>query len=85
LGTRDGKISSDSSATSAQLDLLADVIGQAMTASRYSPGAMRKANLHDLHLMLRRLALSRRDAKRVLGLFRRIVWRLEQLAGRAPK
>jgi hypothetical protein len=39
---------------------------------------MRKANRHDLHLLLRRLALTRRDARRILGLFRRILWRLKR-------
>jgi tRNA/rRNA methyltransferase len=85
LGTRDSNMPFDSSATSAQLDLLADVIGRAMAAASYSPDAMRNANLHHLHLMLRRMALTRQDAKRILGLFRRIVWRMEQRAGRAPE
>ena len=85
LGRRHSKIYSDSSPTSAQLDLLADVIGQAMAAANYSLGAMRNANLHNLHLMLRRLALTRHDAKRILGLFRRIVWRLEHGTGPAQK
>ena len=48
-----------------------------MLAANYSPAAMRKANLHDLRLLLRRLALAGRDARRILGLFRRILWRLE--------
>jgi hypothetical protein len=37
---------------------------------------MREANRHDLRLLLRRLALNKRDARRILGLFRRILWRL---------
>jgi hypothetical protein len=44
---------------------------------------MRKANGHDVHLLLRRIALTGRDAKRILGLFRRILWRLQHRAGRA--
>jgi hypothetical protein len=47
-----------------------------MLAAKYSPAAMRKANRHDLDLMLRRLALNDRDATRILGFFRRILWRL---------
>jgi hypothetical protein len=47
-----------------------------MQAANYSPAAMQKANHHDLHLLLRRLRLERRDARRILGLFRRILWRL---------
>ena len=49
---------------------------ETMLAANYSPTAMRKANRHDLDLLLRRLALTRRDAGRILGFFRRILWRL---------
>jgi tRNA/rRNA methyltransferase len=59
------------------LELLAGVVEEAMAAANYSPAAMRGANRHDLHLLLRRLALTRRDARRVLGVFRRILWQLE--------
>jgi TrmH family RNA methyltransferase len=64
-------------ATSARLDLLADVVGEAMVAADYSPIRMRKANRHDLRLLLRRLAPSDRDTRRILGIFRRILWRLK--------
>jgi tRNA/rRNA methyltransferase len=60
------------------LELLAGVVEETMLAANYSPAAMRKANRHDLHLLLRRLALTRRDARRILGLFRRILWRLKR-------
>jgi tRNA C32,U32 (ribose-2'-O)-methylase TrmJ len=63
-------------APSASLDLLATVIEQTMTAAGYSPRAMQPANRHDLRLLLRRLAPSARDTRRILGLFRRILWRL---------
>jgi len=56
--------------------LLAGVVAETMLAANYSPAAMQKANSHDLHLLLRRLKLERRDARRILGLFRRILWRL---------
>jgi tRNA/rRNA methyltransferase len=59
------------------LDLLADVIGQTMQAAGYSPQTMQAANIHDLRLMLRRLNLDPVDARRALGVFRRILWRLE--------
>ena len=65
-------------ASTRDLELLAGVVEQTMLAANYSPLAMRKANRHDLHLLLRRLALTRRDARRILGLFRRILWRLER-------
>ena len=58
------------------LDLLAEVVAETMQAANYSPAAMQKANSHDLHLLLRRLKLERRDARRILGLFRRVLWRL---------
>jgi TrmH family RNA methyltransferase len=65
-------------AASERLELLAGVVEQAMVAADYSPAAMRDANRHDLRLLLRRLAPSEKDARRILGLFRRIVWRLKR-------
>jgi len=65
-----------SPATAADLDLLAGVIEQTMAAANYSPSIMRRANRHDLHLLLRRLTLTQADAKRTLGVFRRILWSL---------
>lgn len=66
------------SAPSGSLDLLADVVEETMVAAGYSPRAMQAANKHDLRLLLRRLAPDQRDARRILGIFRRILWRLEQ-------
>jgi TrmH family RNA methyltransferase len=63
--------------TSAMLDLLAGVIEQTMAAAAYSPRGMQPANQHDLRVLLRRLAPSALDARRMLGLFRRILWRLD--------
>ena len=63
--------------TSGNLDVLADLIQQVMTASNYSPRNMQTANEHDLRLMLRRLHLSPADQRRALGLFRRILRRLD--------
>jgi len=71
----------DLPATSGDLDLLAAIVEQTMRAANYSPSIMRKANRHDTHVLLRRLALTRRDARRILGFFRRILWRLEHNAG----
>ncbi len=65
-------------AASGDLDLLAGVIEGAMVEAGYSPRAMQEANRHDLRLLLRRLAPATRDTRRMLGLFRRIVWRLKQ-------
>ena len=68
-------------APSATLDCLADLIEQTMTASAYSPRAMVPANHHDLRVLLRRLALTPPDARRTMGLFRRILWRLGHTPG----
>jgi tRNA/rRNA methyltransferase len=68
-----------SATTSGRLDLLAGVIEEAMQAVGYSPRAMQPANRHDLRLLLRRLSLSAHDTRRILGLFRRILWRLNHL------
>ncbi|MGH9588916.1 MAG: hypothetical protein ACRD25_00915, partial [Terracidiphilus sp.] len=64
--------------SSATLDFLAEAIDQAMEAAEYSPAEMRTANQRDVRLLLRRLVLTERDARRILGLFRRIVWRLRR-------
>jgi tRNA/rRNA methyltransferase len=63
-------------ATSASLGLLAGVIEETMLAAGYSPSSMRAANRHDLRLLLRRIAPNAKDNRRILGLFRRILWRL---------
>lgn len=66
-----------SAASSGRLDLLAGVIEEVMRAAGYSPRTMQPANRHDLRLLLRRLSLSAHDNRRILGLFRRILWRLK--------
>ncbi|MDR3750974.1 MAG: RNA methyltransferase [Terracidiphilus sp.] len=66
-------------ATSGNLELLAGVVQQVMLAANYSPAPMRDANRHDLRLLLNRMAPSERDTRRILGLFRRIFWRLQHL------
>ena len=65
-------------ASSGDLDLVAEVVAQTMQAANHSPTVMQTANGHDLDLLLRRLKLDRRDARRILGLFRRILWRLKR-------
>jgi tRNA/rRNA methyltransferase len=62
---------------SAGLHRLADLIEETMLAADYSPASMADANRHDLRVFLRRLALSAKDTRRVMGLFRRILWRLK--------
>lgn len=65
------------SATGGNLDRLARMIEQTMQIAGYSPNVMQQANRHDLRLLLRRLALNQKDTRRVLGLFRRILWSLK--------
>ncbi|MGD0912555.1 MAG: TrmH family RNA methyltransferase [Terracidiphilus sp.] len=72
-------------APSGDLDLLAGVVEETMLAAGYSPRTMQAANHHDLRLLLRRLAPGKRDARRILGLFRRILWRMEHGTGGTPK
>ena len=69
---------SNTAATSSNLDLLTGLIEESMIAAGYSPRAMQTANRHDLRLLLRRLAPNAKDARRILGLFRRILWRLNR-------
>jgi tRNA/rRNA methyltransferase len=66
------------SATSGALDRLADLIEMTMLEAGYSPRAMQPANRHDLRLLLRRLEPSTLDTRRMLGLFRRILYRIER-------
>jgi TrmH family RNA methyltransferase len=68
-------------AASARLDLLAGVIEETMLACGYSPASMHAANRHDLRLLLRRLSPGIRDTRRILGLFRRILWHLDRRRG----
>jgi tRNA/rRNA methyltransferase len=64
--------------SSATIDRLAGLIEETMTAAGYSPRVMQPANRHDLRLLLRRLAPSALDTRRMLGLFRRILHRLNR-------
>jgi TrmH family RNA methyltransferase len=75
---RSSTVPDGGAASSATLELLAGIIDQAMQAADYSPAQMRRANQHDLRLTLRRLALTERDARRTIGLFRRILWQLRR-------
>ena len=67
--------------TSGALDRLASLIEETMVAAGYSPRAMQPANRHDLRVVLRRLAPSALDTRRMLGLFRRILYRLNRTHG----
>ena len=69
-------------ASTRDLELLAGLLEETMLAANYSPPEMRNANRHDINLLLRRLALTRGDAGRILGFFRRILWRLKHNSNR---
>jgi tRNA/rRNA methyltransferase len=69
-------------ATGGELEQLAGVVEQVMAAANDSPAALREANRRDLRLLLRRLALTGPDTRRILGLLRRILWRLQHGTGR---
>jgi tRNA/rRNA methyltransferase len=75
----------DGAAASQGLERVAGVIEETMRAAGYSPKTMQAANRHDLRLTLRRLKLSAHDARRILGLFRRILWRLKHFPARDDK
>jgi tRNA/rRNA methyltransferase len=61
---------------SGRLELLAGVVEEAMEAAGHRPRAIEAANRRELRLLLRRLSLSAHDTRRILGVFRRILWRL---------
>lgn len=78
-GPQAGAETSRQAADCGDLELLAGVVEEVMLAADYSPRSMRDANRHDLRLLLRRLGPTARDTRRILGLFRRILWRLKRL------
>jgi len=68
--------------TSGNLDILAGLIEKVMAESDYSPSIMQAANRHSIRLLLRRLNLNSADSRRILGLFRRVLWRLTHASTR---
>jgi tRNA/rRNA methyltransferase len=72
-------------AVSGNLEIMTGLIERTMLAAGYSPKGMQEANRHDLRLLLRQLNLTEHDARRILGLFRRILWRLERNPGGHPR
>ncbi len=75
---RHGGVEVTLASVSGDLDRLSGLIEQAMMAAGYSPRTMQPANRHDLRVMLRRLAPSALDTRRMMGLFRRILYRLQR-------
>ena len=81
------EIATAAPSSSDALDRLAGLIEETMIAAGYSPRAMQPANRHDLRVLLRCLAPSALDTRRMLGLFRRILHRLNRApgSGNAPR
>jgi len=67
--------------TSAQLDRLAALVEETMEAVNYTTRGLRSANGDALRILLRRLMPKDADLRRMMGLFRRILWQLR----RTPK
>ena len=63
-------------ATAGRQELLAGLVEELMVASDYTPTTMREANRHDLRLLLHRITLTDKDARRILGLLRRVLFKL---------
>jgi TrmH family RNA methyltransferase len=68
---------------SGQLDRLAGLIEETMEAVNYSTRGMRSANGEALRVLLRRLMPNEADLRRMMGLFRRILWQLAKRSGKA--
>ncbi len=62
--------------SSEQLDRLAALIEETMEQANYLTRGLRSANGEALRILLRRLLPTDADLRRIMGLFRRILWRL---------
>ena len=65
-----------------QLDRLATLVEETMEAVNYSTRGMRSANGEALRVLLRRLMPNEPDLRRMMGLFRRILWQLGRGSGK---
>jgi TrmH family RNA methyltransferase len=68
---------------SGQLDRLAELVEETMAAVNYSTRGMRSANGEAMRVLLRRLMPDEADLRRMMGLFRRILWQLRKGNGRS--
>jgi tRNA/rRNA methyltransferase len=66
------------SPNSEQLDRLASLVEETMAAVNYATRGMRSANGEALRVLLRRLMPNDTDLRRMMGLFRRILWQLRR-------
>jgi tRNA C32,U32 (ribose-2'-O)-methylase TrmJ len=65
-----------------QLDRLAALVEETMEAVNYSTRGIRSANGEALRVLLRRLMPNEPDLRRMMGLFRRILWQLGRGSGK---
>jgi tRNA C32,U32 (ribose-2'-O)-methylase TrmJ len=72
------RITSAEHPDSAQLDRLAGLIEETMEVVNYSTRGIRSANGEALRVLLRRLMPNEADLRRMMGLFRRILWQLRR-------
>jgi TrmH family RNA methyltransferase len=75
-------IDSAGSPYSSQLDRLAALMEETMEAVNYTTRGMRSANGEALRVLLRRLMPKEADLRRMMGLFRRILWQLRRHSSR---
>ena len=61
---------------SGQLDRLAELVEETMAAANYTTRGMRSANGEAMRVLLHRLMPNEADLRRMMGLFRRILWQL---------
>jgi TrmH family RNA methyltransferase len=71
------------SPNSEQLDRLACLVEETMEAVNYATRGMRSANGEALRVLLRRLMPNDTDLRRMMGLFRRILWQLRRPDGQS--
>jgi len=76
------KIKGGVSPNTEQLDRLAALVEETMEAVNYSTRGMRSANGAALRVLLRRLMPNEPDLRRMMGLFRRILWQLGRGSGK---
>jgi TrmH family RNA methyltransferase len=75
-------VESSENPDSAQLDRLATLVEETMEAVNYSTRGMSSANGEALRVLLRRLMPREPDLRRLMGLFRRILWQLSRRSGK---
>jgi TrmH family RNA methyltransferase len=67
---------------SGQLDRLAELIEETMDQVNYKTRGARSENGEALRVLLRRLMPNEADLRRMMGLFRRILWQIRRQAGK---